>query len=277
MLGAIGLAFATWFSNLSTFGMVSFFFLVGGLILVIFTLVLNWLQKRDIERIPDLIEKLDVLTTNYIDDFHFDLTEDEWEKINADYSSILDIDLRGLEEVCRSPDTPRSTIDRTYDGVCRQYMRRLDPKRQEEESLEYLGDMGSILDSHNCGFNKLKMTPQYQKLERKIKALQRKAPSAYISVKVNDYFIVSERLYVLLLGTKPLFDQPTLKDRLPAKVKAKKSQVRPIVEAQVANLISGVRESITKHKERHMQQKEVDEQSARTPVGRYERRPRGRR
>lgn len=271
MLGAIGLAFEKWFSHLSTFGIVSFYVMAGGLFLVICTLVLNWMQKRDIERIPDLIEKLDVLTTNFIDDFRFDLTEDKWKKVNADYSSILGIDLCGLEEVCRNPATPQKKLDLAYDGVCRAYLKNLDPQRQQEESLEYLGDMGSILDSYNCGLSVLKATPQYQKLEKKIKALQRKAPSAYISVQVNNYFIISERLYILLMGTKPLFEQQTWNDRLPVKVKAKKSQVRPIVEGQIANLISGVRESITKYKERNMAQKETDKQGEK-PVNRAERR-----
>ena len=114
--------------------------------------------------------------------------------------------------------------------------------------------MGSILDTYNVGLGRLKATPQYQKLDKKIKSLQREAPSAYISVKVNDYYTVSERLYVMLLGTKPLFDQPKLIERMPAKVNAKRSQIRPIVDGQIANLIAGVRESVIKYKERNSKQ-----------------------
>ena len=57
--------------------------------------------------------------------------------------------------------------------------------------------------------------------DNKIKALQRKAPSALISVRVNEYYRVSERLYIMLLGVKPLYEQSLV--QVPARARAKKS------------------------------------------------------
>jgi hypothetical protein len=78
----------------------------------------------------------------------------------------------------------------------------------------------------------------------------------------------------MLLGVKPLFDQPALREKMPAKVNAKKSQVRPMVDGQIANLIAGVRESIIKYKERNMEQKVATEQNTDKSGNRAERRKR---
>src|SRR4030042_269763 len=78
VLGGVGMGFGKWFSTLNTFQTVSFFVMVGALLLIAVTLILNWLHKRDIERIPDLIEKLDVLISNFVDDFKLDLTKEQW-------------------------------------------------------------------------------------------------------------------------------------------------------------------------------------------------------
>ena len=140
------------------------------------------------------------------------------------------------------------------------------------ESLADIGDMGSILDTYHAGIGRLKETKQYQKLDKKIKALQRQAPSAYISVKVNDYYAISERLYTLILGVKPLYEQPLLVAKMPAKVKAKKSQIRPVVEGQISNLIAGVREAILKHKERNNSQMVTEQDKGKTEIQNREQR-----
>ncbi len=263
VLGGLGVGFGKWFSDLNTFQTVSFFVTVGALLLMAVTLVLDWLRKRDVEKIPDLIEKLDVLTSNFVDDFRLELSQDDWKNINRDYSTLLGLDLSGLETALKD-DVNKTQLERAFEGVNRAYNRKLDPENKTGESLANLGDMGSILDSYNAGFGRLKETPQYQKLDRQIKSLQRKAPSAYISAKVNDYYIVSERLYTMVLGTKPLFDQPLLAGKLPAQVKAKKGQIRPIVDGQVSNLIAGVREAILKHKERKLEQKVLEQDAGKT-------------
>lgn len=239
----------SWIKNLEKvqiilFGIAAVFFLI-----VIIRLIMAWWYRRNIERIPDLIEKLDVMVSSYIDDFKFNLTEQEWKSINRDYSNVLGIDLTKLESELLKENN-KEGIQRAYDSVIRAYEKKLDPENKTTESLTYLGDMGSILDKYNVGLNNLKETEQYQKLDKKIKSLQRKAPSANISAKVNAYYRLSERCYILLLGVKPLLEQPTLSDRIPAKIYAKKSQIRPLIDGQIANLIAAVRESILKYKER---------------------------
>jgi len=253
VLGAIGIGFGEWLSHLNTISFVSFWVVIGALILMLGTLGLDWMRQRDIERIPDLVEKMDILTSNFVDDFTPQLSEGEWRNLYRDYSVILGLNLDNLMNVLPK-DYNKTLLEREFENINRAYVRKLDPQKKTEESLIYLGDMGSILDTYNVGLGRLKATPQYQKLDKKIKSLQRKAPSAYISVKVNDYYTVSERLYTILLGVKPLYEQPMLRELLPAKIKAKKSQIRPMVDGQIANLISGVRESIVKYKERNEEQ-----------------------
>ena len=85
VLGGLGVGFGKWFSDLNTFQTVSFFVTVGALLLMAVTLILDWLRKRDVEKIPDLIEKLDVLTSNFVDDFKLELSQDDWKDINRDY------------------------------------------------------------------------------------------------------------------------------------------------------------------------------------------------
>lgn len=270
MLGGVGLVFNQWFDSLTSFGKVSFFVLVGALLSIAVVLVLNWFHKRDIEKILDLIEKLDVLTSNYVDDFNLELSPEEWTNINRDYSNLLGIDFSGLEVALK--EGKQKQLETAFESVNRAYTRKLNPDNKTAESLTDIGDMGSILDTYNVGLGRLKKTQQYQKLDKKIKALQRKAPSAYISVKVNEYYVVSERLYTMILGTKPLYDQPLLVSKMPSKVKAKRSQIRPIVDGQISNLIAGVREAIQKHKERNDNQKTSEQPSQKTETQNREQR-----
>jgi hypothetical protein len=240
----------TWVKNLDTVQIVLLSIAAFCFLIVIINLIILWWQKRNIERIPDFIEKLDVMTSNFVDDFSFNLSQEEWKNLYKDYSNILGLDLTRLF-IELPKEHNQDAIDRAFDSVARSYEKNLDPKNKTAESLTYLGDMGSILDKYNAGLELLKSTPQYKTLDKKIKVLQRKAPSAYISIKVNEYYTVSDRLYIMLLGVKPLFDQPLVREKIPAKAYAKKSQIRPAIEGQVANLIAGVRESIIKYKERN--------------------------
>lgn len=240
----------TWIEDLTPMQKGLFIFASICFFLVFIRIFIAWWEKRNIENIPDFIEKLDVRVSNYIDDFELELSVDEWQGIYRDYSVILGIPLDNLIAIL-SKEHNRDILDREFESINRAYLKNLNPESKMAESLTYLGDMGGILDSYGVGLKALRDSAQYKKLYNKIKTLQRKAPSAYISAKINEYFTVSERLYILLLGIKPLYDRPELRDKLPVKVNAKKNQVRPIVEGQISNLIAGVREAILKHKERN--------------------------
>jgi len=261
MLGGIGVAIGNWFIPTTLFQWVSFYILVGGLLLLLITLFLNWKRKKEIEGIPDLIEKLDVLTSNWVNDFKIELSDDDWGKLNQDYSSLFGLDLTGLEKAIKEVKEGgnKKNLERAFESVNRKYNQKLDPNNKTAETLSNLGDMASILDTYNSGFARLKETLQYQKLDKKIKSLQRQAPSAYISNKINDYYLISERLYTIVLGTKPMFEQPLFASNLPAIIKAKKSQIRPVIDSQISNLIAGVREAILKHKERNQEQKPIEQ------------------
>ena len=256
----------TWAQNLQTpqlilFGIATFCFL-----LVFIRFIVDRWQKHNIERIPDLIEKLDVLTSNFIDDFTINLSTKQWTDICRDYGSILGLNIENLITVASRKTSSKDELSREFESFNRAYNRKLDPQNKTQETLVNLGDMGGLLDTYNVGLSQLKETNQYKKLDEKIKILQRKAPSAYISVKVNEYYSMSEKFYVMLLGIKPIYDHPELIGRLPAKINAKKGQIQPMVEGQIANLIAGVRESILKYKERNLEQKNAEQNTDRADV-----------
>ena len=138
MIGGMGVAFGSWFSKLNAFQVVSFYIMVIALLAMVGTLVLDWMRKRDIERIPDLIEKLDVLVSNFVDNFTIDLTKSEWSSVNKDYGNILGLDLSGLEATLLGDHT-RAELDRAFESVSRAYTRKLDPQNKTGESLVYLG------------------------------------------------------------------------------------------------------------------------------------------
>lgn len=261
----------TWVKNLETIQIILFGIGAFCFLLVIVRWLIDRWQKHNIESIPDLIEQLDVLTSNYVDDFVFQLNEDEWTNLYQDYGKLLGINIDNLIVEFKKGD--KSKIESEFNRLNEAYIKKLNPEMKTQESLSYLGDMSSILDTYNSGIGRLKETNQYKKLDKKIKTLQRKSPSALISVRVNDYYTVSERLYMMVLGVKPIYEYPIIKDNLPSKVKAKKSQIRPIVEGQVSNLIAGVRESIIKYKERNIDTSYTEQNNEKQePLNRNQRR-----
>jgi hypothetical protein len=119
--------------------------------------------------------------------------------------------------------------------------------------------MGELLNKYNVGLGALKNSERYKKLYSDIKSLQFKLPSVAISAKINDYFYQSDAYYGLLISTKPIIQLPSGTNvSIPTKINAKAGQIRPIIEGQIANLISSIRESIVTYKERGNQKAEVN-------------------
>lgn len=206
---------------------------VGAFLLALIAYIFNWREKRKFEKIPDLLERMDKLALDYIEDFEFTLTPEDWNSLYGEYGSLLKIDFGLLKNALLKKD--KEVLEREFQRITKAYDRHLNPSKKLEQSLTDLLDMGSILDCYNV---------------RNIRSLQRKAPSANISNKVNEYYSWSEGFYCLLLSMKPLTEQPILRELMPIKVKAKKSQVRPLIERQTSTLISAVRESIEDYKQK---------------------------
>jgi hypothetical protein len=71
-------------------------------------------------------------------------------------------------------------------------------------------------------------------------------------MKINEYWQWSEGLYSMLLTFKPSILMPGLQELLPSKVVAGSAMMQTIFEEQTSVLISAVRESIIKYKERNL-------------------------
>jgi hypothetical protein len=194
------------------------------------------------------------MTWDFIDEFEFNLSQDAWSEMLKDYGVLLGMDFHRFTTAVISQD--KNIVDEEFDRINKVYSRKLNPQKKLSESLADLRDMGGLLNSYNCGLESITETLPYQKLKSKIKSLQRKSPSMKISTKVNDYFYWSEGLYSILLSIKPLTEFP--KSKMPTKVSAKKSQIRPIIEGQINNLISGVRESIIEYKDRNKNSPKIE-------------------
>ncbi|MFA5629105.1 MAG: hypothetical protein WC958_02450 [Dehalococcoidales bacterium] len=262
VMGMIASVTGKWLEQLNAIQLWGLIIAIITLLLIVITFIIDWKIKKDIESIPDLIEKIDVITSNFVDDYSLNLSEEQWKNLFNDYQTILGIDFHSLSKAIEY-NKDKKAIEKEFDTVNRAYMRKISINginNKTEQALLDLGDMSSILDTYHAGLNELKSTHKYKHYEKRIKSLQRKASSAYISVQISNYFTISERYYYMLLSTKPLYENPILKEKLPARIYAKKSQLKPLVERQISILIAGVREAILKHKERNLRDN-ISEQS----------------
>ena len=212
---------------------------------------MDWIRKRNIEKIPDLLEKIDKMTLDYIDNFNTSLSQEDWANMLAEYGVLIGMDFSRFKDSLLSGN--KSVIDQESDRFSKAYNKKLNPQSKTEDSLASLRDMGGLLNSYHVGLENLTKTPQYHKLFTRIQSLQRTQVALNISVNVLEFFLRSEGLYCLLLSIKPIMEQSHI-NVMPTKLNAKKSQIRPVIEGQISVLISSVRESIVKYKDRNKSQ-----------------------
>ncbi len=126
---------------------------------------------------------------------------------------------------------------------------------KKEATLENLLLMGEVLNDYKVGLSNFTATVPYQRLYRRVRILQEQLPNLESSNKVNDFFSWSEGFYCLLISTKPLMGESELMQVIPTKVKAQSKLMHRWVENNTANLITAVRESMTKAKEKGSEEK----------------------
>jgi hypothetical protein len=210
---------------------------------------LQWRERRRYENLPYILEKRDNLVMEYIDRFEINLDDDNWVNLLKDYSQLMGFRIDNLLKVLPTKD--ENLIIKEFENTTKNFNNKTVPQKKTDETLVMLLDMGGILNSYNAGLESITSKPDLQKLDKRIKSLQRKVPAVKISQAVNDYYQWSEGLYLIILATKSLYSYNLFKKSIPTKIKAKQSQVRPTIERQITNLISAVRESIVITKEKN--------------------------
>lgn len=261
--GMIAAAWAivwTWAKNLEPIQIALFAF--ATLCLFVFFLYLfgKWWRKHSLERLPDLIDKLDNLTMHYIDNIDIKMSKEDWISMLNQYGSLVGMDFHRL--ITASTNNDSTTRDAEMERFQKHYDRKMnpDPKNKFANSINDLRDIGELLNNYNIGLKALKETKEYERTITDIKILQRQLPSMLISVKVNEYLYQSDGYYSMLLSTKPLLEMRfDSNSQMLVKASVKKGQMRPMVEGQISNLIASIRESIITHRERNSRPHDANE------------------
>jgi hypothetical protein len=254
VLAALGVGLHKWLSSLNTIGLVSFYVLVGCLILIGFTFIWDWRRKRRIESVPDLLGRIDQLTLDYIDEFVPAVVPQD---ISNELAELLDLDVHRLSQAVDKGDAIQ--VGEEYQKLLKQYERLLSPHRRTQDILQNLLLASALLNDNGVGLQQVTDKQRYHRLHNRAKALQKMLPRAAINMKVNEFWRWSEALYCVILTTKPIVLMPALaKKMVPPKARAASVIMRPAVEQITSALISGVRESIETYKERNTEGKDKD-------------------
>jgi hypothetical protein len=255
MIAAIWAIVWTWAKNLDKIQIGLFAFTTLCLFIFFLYLFGKWWRKHSLERLPDLIDRLDSITMDYIDNTEFKIGVDEWKSLLGQYGSLIGMDFHRLISATATTKIDMSVTEEELSRFQKVYDRKsnTDPKNKFASSINDLRDIGELLNNYNIGLIKLKETKGYQRLMADIKILQRQLPTLAISIKVNDYLYQSEGYYSMLLSTKPIMEMSfnSSTSQMLIKASVKKGQMRPSVEGQITNLIASIRESIATYKERN--------------------------
>ncbi len=249
----------TWAKNIDDVQKVLFIFATVCFFIFFLYLFGKWWRKHNLERLPDLVDKLDNITMHYIENRDITMSKENWTAMLGEYSSLIGMDFHRL--ITASTNNDMDMLDKELTRFQNQYDRKLnpDPKNKIASSINDLRDVGELLNKYNIGLKPLKETKEYQRIVSEIKYLQQQSPSMAISIRVNEFLYQSEGYYSMLLSTKPLLEMRfDNKSQMLTKVTVKKGQVKPIVEGQITNLIASIRESIIAYRERNIHQQETN-------------------
>lgn len=256
MIGTITVIIGRWLSTLNTIQIVALYVVLGCLVIIGITYFVDWRRKKSVENIPELLAKIDQLTLQYIEAFD---PPSKPEQVSDNLAKMLGLNTTQLKAAMRRQD--QEGIELEYEKVMRQYQHKFaNPSNKAPETIQNLLYMSAFLNDNEMGLKQVTATAEYQRLQDRVRMLQRMVPSPNINMKINDYWRWSEGLYCVVLTTRPFLFLPGIdKSRIPPKVRAANALMRPTVEQQTALLISTVRESIEQYKERNKRPTDVKE------------------
>lgn len=239
-----------WLATLNTIQITALWIAGVCLALIIFTYYLDWSRKRSIDNIPELLAQLDQLTLDYIDGY---IIKNAPEALLNDLAKMMNMDIGNLKTAACSGN--KKQAEQAFAQFVEKSSRYSNPKKFQENIMT-LRLMGGLMNEYDSGLARVTNTAEYQRVYRRIQQLRKRLPSAVISAKINEYFHQSDGLYSVLLSIKPFESLGTLKEMIPARIRAHSDVMRPIIEGHINTLISGVRESINDYKQRGKSRKD---------------------
>jgi hypothetical protein len=246
LIGTIIVISWRWFLTLVIWQRIGIIVAVSCLGIIALTFVVDWLRKKNIEQIPDLLAKIDQLTLDYIDKY---VPNDDSEETSIGLAKLTGIETGQFRAAVALKN--KNKIDDEADRIFKQY-EKSNRFKKVSENLQNLLYISAYLNANKVGLKQVTDTREYRRLYKRIKNLQRMVPSSETNMKINEYWQWSEGLYSMLLTFKPSILMPGLQELLPSKVVAGSAMMQTIFEEQTSVLISAVRESIIKYKERNL-------------------------
>jgi hypothetical protein len=255
MLGVVAVVVVfirKWLESLDTIQMVALWVALACLGIIVLTYLLDWRRKRSIDKIPELLARLDELVLDYIEGYDMPKVP---ETLLDDLARVLNLNIGELKAAARSGD--KKQAEQAFTRFQQRYEGYSNPKKFSEQIMN-MRLAGALMNENNVGLDSITNTQEYQRIYQRVRALRKQLPSRTISTKINEYFHQSEALYSMLLSIKPFENLATLRDIIPARIRAGHDVTLPIVEGYIDTLISAVRESINEYKQKG---KEIAEKS----------------
>lgn len=233
-----------WLGSLDTIQIVALWVALACLGIIVLTYLLDWRRKRSIDKIPELLAQLDKLVLDYIDNYAMLNTS---ERLLDDLAHLNGINISELKAAAHSGD--RRQAEDALSRFGQRYEKYRDHKKFQEQIMN-MRLAGALMNEEHVGLAGITETREYQRIYQRVRDLRKRLPSQSVSGKINDYFYQSEALYSMLLSIKPFESLGNLRQLVPARMRASREIIFPIVEGHVNTLISAVRESIIDYKQK---------------------------
>jgi hypothetical protein len=244
-----------WLKSLDAIQTVALWVTLSCLGLIIVTYYLDWQKKRNVDKIPELLAQLDTLTLDYIENYRAVPTP---ETLLNDLAKIFNVDIGELKAAAFSGNKKRAETE--FERFTNNFSKYANAKKFQENIMT-LRLAGGLMNEYHVGLASITNTQEYQHIYQRVRILRRRAPSAAISAKINEYFNESEGLYSLLLSVQPFASLGSLKEMIPARIRAQQDVTLPIIEGHLDTLISSVRESIDDYKHKNKEYKDKTEKN----------------
>jgi phosphate/sulfate permease len=221
--------------------------------LVVLALYTLW-RKTQIRKIPALLYKLDSMLRDYVEQYEPDKADTmDVTKLVGDLAELMHIAIYPGGDALKKADkkTIREQTERFNRAIG-----SLNIKNNSTEQLKLLMQVSALMNEHNIGLKRVKDTPQYQNILKRIRMLERIQPSPYVSINIDNYFRWSDGWYSQLLGTKFITSKPDIFQLSPAEYRAQAAYGKPVIEDAMDVLIAQVAESLQEKKRKTESKKE---------------------
>ncbi|MDD5039038.1 MAG: hypothetical protein PHN78_06950 [Dehalococcoidales bacterium] len=245
VVAVITLFIGNWFASLNNIQRNALWVIGGCLIIVVLTYVLDWQRKRGIDKIPELLAKMDSMIFDYYDQDYVMTAPME---LIEDLAKLMNFNISELKSAATSGNKNRA--EQEFAKFADAHTRRFNSKNYGENLLN-LRLAGAIMSEYNVGMIAITNTEEYQKLYQRVRYLRKRLPSATISRSISEYFNQSDGLYSMLFSIQPFANLGAFQKIIPVKIRAYSDIVRPTVEGHTSSLVNGVRESIDNFKHKY--------------------------